>query len=157
MRDDFTKLQQAHDGVIARLAEAEDARFLAGVEQAGGDVNAAKQLVERAKAVRVQEALNIQLASRLAQTKAELDAAGLGKTVTDLIKQYELPAEAAAELQTAQTKPEMEVIAANLALKRVRAAAVPAKKVGGEGGAGKGGADLSKLSPMEQLKIALKH
>jgi hypothetical protein len=155
IQGDFSKLQQSYQEAAAKLEEAQNNSWLATIEAQGGNVDTAKMLVERAKSIATKEREINGLAAQLATMKAELDLAGLGKKANDLVAEYGLPKEAVETLATAQSVLEMENMALKMSFKKGAIQAKKPAKIDSGAGTGGGKVDLSKLSDLEKLGLAL--
>ncbi len=154
-RDDAKRAVQE---AAARVEQAQNEAFIRQVQEQGGDVDAAKQLVARQTVISQRERDLEALATKLSETQERLNQAAKGKRVLDLMTEYKLPKETAGELSKANTDAEMELAAIKLAQRQEKVAAKKPEKVAGATGGGQGGFDLDKATPaqmQEALKLAL--
>lgn len=153
MRQDVTEREQRIAALESEMTELKHSQFLARVEAEGGDVDAARQVIElqkQATAEKQEIALQKrQLAEREETLRANseiLERAGRNKKILDMVKEYELDEkEDLPKLLAAKDPTEMEAIALRLALVRAKAAAVKGTKVAAPGTSTKG-VDLAELT-----------
>ncbi len=145
-----TRLQQAFDAAQSQIEEANNKAFLQRIEDAGGDVNAAKVLIERqtalAKSQRDFEAKRLELQRR----EMILAEAGKGKQAHDLMTEYNLRKEALDDLLQAESRETMKVKALEMHVNALKTEQRKPTKTDTTTPSTKG-VDLSKMPPSLRL------
>lgn len=160
------QMQAGHKGTIkemqkqfreleSKAKEREDAAYLRQVEDAGGDVEAAKRFIAREAQITERER-QIREREGEIEAKAKESDEGLKAIAAErLIKEFGLEPTARGELLKAQQPIEMENIALKMALEKSKTGQKPTTKVDSTVTSTKG-VDWSKLSVRERLELALK-
>ncbi len=155
MKGRVEKLQQELDQAIASATQLQSESFLKSVETQGLDVNMARQIVERERAVSAKERQFNTAIAQLVEKEAELSKAAKSKQATDLISEYGLPKEKISELLEAETSSDMENKALKLYITKTKTEAKKSVKVDQGTQTGKAGIDISKMNPSEALGLAI--
>ncbi len=161
MRGEIEQLTTKLAELESQRSELEYSNWLRAVEEKGGDVDFAKQVVAMDKKVR-QTAAQIAAKERaLSEKEVALNEAAIGKTAYDLLKEHGLGEETLETLineasgkSAAEGKLAMENLALRLSIKSQRAKAVP-PVVTDKGGGKPAPLDLSHLSESEATGRAL--
>lgn len=154
MKDDSTKLRQELDAAMARLEDLKFSDFVKSVEVQGGDVNAAKQLVETQRQVATGQRELAKRQGELDEREAALNEAGKAKSAYDLAEKYGLGKEAVPLLVKAQTFDAMRADALQLAYDKARSEKAPLVKIDSHAKSGKG-LDVSKLPLITRAGMAV--
>jgi len=151
LKADLQQAQSEYQRMIEERERQEIQSFLHQVEEAGGDVDIAKQVatmkLEQARRAR-------ELAAREQEIAAErerLEAAARVVLANELIDQYGLGKEAKAELLKCSSATELREKALLIALEKTKAAQKPATKVDSGRDAGNSGIDIMSMPPSEAL------
>ncbi len=170
--DEWRKFQSAKDSEVARITrqqqdtqkqldqilktqkEAEYNAFLKSVEDAGGDVNAAQQVIARTRQVDETAFKLAQRETELNQQSAILVQAAKNKTALDLIGTYSLDKGVLEQLLNSETSVEMENKALKLHVAKLTAAKTPVTKIDSGVGSTKG-RDTSHMSDSEKMGLAI--
>jgi len=148
------ELSDAHALVQAQLEEERDRKYLAGIEEKGGDIDAAKQLLADRRAVTAKERTIAAQLAQISAREAELNIAAKGKSAHDLITQYQLGAEVVDALMECETLPDMKAKALELYVEKLKTDKTPEQKIDSNTG-GPAPEDWSKLSDAAKLAKAM--
>ena len=156
-------VKQMREKLAAAMKSAQEARdlldqqkeeaWLKSIEGNGGDVNVAKVIIDRDRAVRIAQAAHAAKEAELSEREAILNEAGRTKSVFDLMATYELPPTAKEKLLAAQDPREMENLALKMHVEKLKGKGVQAESP--DRGTGQKGVDISKLTIKQRMGMAM--
>ncbi len=153
MREQLAAAKKAAQEARDLLDQQKEEAWLKSIEGNGGDVNVAKAIIDRDRAVRVAQAAQVAKEAELSEREAILNEAGRTKTVLDLMATYELPPTAKEKLLAAQTPEVMENLALKMHVEKLKGKGVQAENP--DKGTGQKGVDISKLSIKQRMGMAM--
>jgi len=148
------RLQQVSDAAETRAREAEYSAFLRKAEEDGGDVPAAKAIVEERRRVDARVAELQKTEAWIKEQSALLNLAGKGKQAQELVKQFSLSEESLEELLDSENPVEMENKALKLHVAKLKVEQKPPMQVDPGRGSGKQ-RDFSAMPASEALGILM--
>ena len=153
LQTDLKKVREESEQFRAQAEERSYESLLRTVQEQGGDVDAAKKLVERERTTNKREREMAIREAQLEELAATLSEAGRTKAAQDFMTAYNLDATNVEELLKSEDMKDMENKALRLALNKSKVEAKPPEKPSKGQGTTKG-RDLSKMSDIEKLGLA---
>lgn len=168
LEDRIKSIQAGYDGTVAQMRaavkaandraaalelakrETEYADFLRGVEAKGGDMDAARMIVEAQRSAAKREADIAAREAALEEARKDANERLRVASVYDTIKKYNLPEKVKDELLKAETPEAMTIRALELTVENLRTSAKTTPKVDGTGDEGQV-PDITKEHPVTTL------